>query len=347
MRQQLTRWRTYPGMLLCCAAVLIVPASASAATSWHTFTNQAGTRSYLLELPTRLPVHPTVVVFLHGCNQTADGVAVGTGWARLADRAGFVAVFPQEPTQPSDTVLKGCWGWVTSANHQRGAGEPSILAGITAQVAALTNADPRRIYVAGFSAGGYMANIMAVTYPDLYASAAIVAGGPYGLGTDSTPDMTGQGIVDQMGPRKRAVPVIVVQATNDNVNPFPAGFAAVQQWLNAYDLIDDGQENDSVPHAPSSVTASASLAPPTPGDPTICDALAPCPGGAAGLAAYPYTTAHYVDGRNRSLLDFVTVDGANHDYTGANGTFMDPTGPSTTAITARFMFAHPRQLGGS
>jgi hypothetical protein len=152
--------------------------------------------------------------------------------------------------------------------------------------------------------------------------------------------MTGQGIVNEMGPRKRALPVIVVQGTNDNINPFAVGFAAVQQWLDAYDLIDDGQENNSVSHVPSSVTASGTVAPPSPGDPNICDALAPCPGGAIGLADYPYTISHYVDGRGGSLLDFVTIYGANHDYTGASGTFMDPTGPSTTGITARFLFAH-------
>jgi hypothetical protein len=39
-----------------------------------------------------------------------------------------------------------------------------------------------------------------------------------------------------MGPRRRAVPIVVIQATNDNINPYAAGFGAVQQWLDAYDL---------------------------------------------------------------------------------------------------------------
>jgi poly(3-hydroxybutyrate) depolymerase len=187
-----------------------------------------------------------------------------------------------------------------------------------------------------------MANIMAVSYPDVYAAAGIVAGGPYGLVTDSIPDPSGQSIVTEMGPRKRAVPVIVVQATNDNINPFAAGFAAVQQWLDAYDLIDDGQRNDSVSRVPASVDATASLAAPESGQPTICDQLAPCLGGATGLASYPYTVAHYLDPMRRPLLDFFTIEGANHDYTGGTGTFMDPTGPSTTAATRAFLFAQRR-----
>ena len=319
------------------AGALATASPASAASSWHTYTNAAGSRSYLVEVPADLPPHPALVVFLHGCNQTAAGVAAGAGWATLAAHERFVAVFPQEPTLPSDTILKGCWAWEQSANQHRGRGEPSIIAGITEQVAAAERVDPRRVYVAGYSAGGYMANIMAVSYPDVYAAAAIVAGGPYGLGTDSTPDMTGQAIVDEMGPRKRSVPVIVVQATNDNINPYPAGFAAVQQWLDAYDLIEAGQQNDSVSHTPASITTQAPLSPPAPGQPNACDPLAPCVGGALGLGSYPYTVAHYLDPQRRPLLDFWTIYGANHDYTGGTGTFMDPTGPPATTAVYRFL----------
>jgi poly(hydroxyalkanoate) depolymerase family esterase len=314
---------------------------ASAESSWHTYTNAAGTRQYLLDVPDTHAAHPPLLVFLHGCNQTAAGVADGAGWARLAEAKGFVAVFPQEPVSPSDTVLKGCWNWTTSANQVRDQGEPSILAGITDQVAAAEHVDRRRIYVAGYSAGGYMANILAVAYPDLYAAAGIVAGGPYGLGTSAPPDLTGQSIVTEMGPRKRAVPVIVVQATNDNINPYPAGFAAVQQWLNAYNLLDGGQLDGPVSRTPASVDVHAGTSV-RPGNPTPCDPLAPCLGGLAGLSTYPYTVAHYLDPERRPLLDFVTIAGANHDYTGATGTFSDPTGPSITSLTYAFLAAHRR-----
>jgi hypothetical protein len=228
-----------------------------------------------------------------------------------------------------------------AANQHRGGGEPSIIAGITRQVAAAEHVDRHRIYVAGYSAGAYAANTLAVSYPDLYAAAGILAGGPYGLGTSSAPDMTGASIVAEMGPRKRAVPVIVMQATNDNINPYAAGAGAVQQWVGAYDLIDDGREDGSVSHLPSSTSTYAPSATPQPINGTSCDPLAPCPGGLVGLPSYPYTVAHYLDAGGGSLLDFWTLEGANHDYTGGTGTFMDPTGPSMTAATSAFLFAHP------
>jgi poly(hydroxyalkanoate) depolymerase family esterase len=330
----------------------VVAAQAEASSSWHTYTNAAGSRQYLLELPDGLPHHPPLVVYLHGCSQSAADVAVGTRWSALADTERFVVAYPEEPNG-------GCWDWPHRANQHRGAGQPSIIAGITRRVIRATGADRRRVYILGASAGAYMAGIMGATYPDLYAAIGVLAGGPYALGFDSGPgaagqsapgaDASGMDAYREMGPRAHEMPVFVTQGTADPVNPFGAAVAAVQQWLGTNDLIDDGDLDGSVARTPAG-TDNAGVdpaAPPQPGsgDNCLSHQTMPCPGGVAGFQhSYPYTVTHYADASGAPLIDFWIIHGETHAYSGGDprGSYTDPLGPDITAGAWAFFAAHPR-----
>ena len=51
---------------------------------------------------------PPLVVALHGCTQTADSYDQGTGWSHLADRLGFILIFPE---QQAANNPKNCFSW--------------------------------------------------------------------------------------------------------------------------------------------------------------------------------------------------------------------------------------------
>jgi poly(hydroxyalkanoate) depolymerase family esterase len=147
------------------------------------FASDAGARDYKLYVPSyagggKRPL----IVMLHGCTQDPDDFALGTGMNLIAEEQGFVVAYPKQSKRANQS---GCWNWFNAGDQIRDAGEPGIIAGMTRSIMAEFDIDPKRIYVAGLSAGGAMATIMSATYPELYGAAGIHSGLPYRSATDA------------------------------------------------------------------------------------------------------------------------------------------------------------------
>lgn len=314
-------------------------------------------RDYWLYEPKHVASPRVLVVYLHGCTQDARAAAIGTRWNELADKKGFVVAYPQQDAgkDSQDTTVRSvegsangtqCWNWFRPEDQARGAGEPKTIAGITQTVIAHDKIDARRVYVIGASAGGAMSNVMAATYPELYAGVGSLVGCAYA----SCGDTSGELAFRTMGKNARRMPAFVVDGEADELNPFVHSQGVVDEWLGVADLKDDGTMNGSVSRQPSSVVhhgvdESAIGGIGQPGDTCVRNGEFPCIGGALGFKkSYPYSVFTYSDAAGRSLSQFWLIHGLGHDYPGGDpaGSFTDPLGPDITTGAYNFFMAHPR-----
>jgi poly(hydroxyalkanoate) depolymerase family esterase len=266
-----------------------------------------------------------LVCMLHGCTQDAASFAAATLMTDAADRHGFVAVYPQ---QERGDNARGCWNWFLPQHQARGAGEPASIAAIVRELmgtASPWTIDPRRVFVAGLSAGGAMAAILAAAYPDLFCAVAVHSGLAYRSATDvgaaftamarGSEDPLGQGRAAhaEMGRRARPVPSIVVHGSADaTVAPVNAA-RVLQQSMAANRLA-----------APE--TCDLDVARPTTTERGEVD------------GGHAYTHSRWTDRRGGVMHELLMVDGLGHAWSGGapGGSHTDPRGPDASEAIWRF-----------
>ena len=308
------------------------PALAAAESDDELVTFAAGGRELHAYVHVPVGVDPgaavPLVLMLHGCTQTAQAFAATTRMNEASDRHGFVVVYPQQERAENP---QGCWNWFLPEHQGRQAGDPAILAGLVRRVIESGDhgsIDERRVFVAGFSAGGAMAATLAATHPDLFAAVAVHSGLAYrsassvraALATmkhgDPDDSRSRRAAYEAMGARARPLASIVVHGTGDRVVAPVNGQQVLRQTM-----------------------ASNRLAAPAECGFEVAEPTSRSRGRIDGGHEYQRSRWETPDGA--LMHELLVVEGLGHAWSGGriDGSFADPAGPVATEAIWRFFAA--------
>lgn len=151
-------------------------------------------RRFVLVVPESVPTWAPLVLAFHGFAGSPAALEETSGLTRLAQRRGFVLVYPEASGHPR--------AW--QADPRLGDRDVRFVRDLVSLLTGRVSIDPSRVYAAGLSNGGGMAARLACDAADLFAAVATVAGA-YPTGACDP---------------ERAVPVVAFHGTADPIVPY-------------------------------------------------------------------------------------------------------------------------------
>ncbi len=278
-------------------------------------------RLYLVhEPPGRVRDGPRpLVMVLHGCRQDNHDIERISNFNALADRHGFLVVYPFV-TSYRGVRNRNCWGWWFDREIHAGAGEVEDLWQIVEEVCAAYAVDDKRIHVTGLSSGAGMAVAMMVAHGDKIASGAAVAGVPYGEKAEAVvhamnPQPRNRPVVAiatemrrEMGEGRRTVPIQIVHSHDDDKVLIKSAEVLRDSWGYHFGV-------------------------------DLRDAYRTSSGETAGTR---WEHRQYRNGNAFSAIETLFLEGPGHGWYGGNpGRFSYPDAPDVSAAIWKFFDAHP------
>lgn len=132
-------------------------------------------RTYVLYVPCRYRAHESaLLVALHGRFGTGAGFEASSQLDEKANREGFAVVYPDALI---DAVGSANWNYYYDPFFINAPDDVGFIRALIDLLLGRLRPDPRRIYVTGTSAGGFMAQTLGVALSDRVAAIGVVEGG--------------------------------------------------------------------------------------------------------------------------------------------------------------------------
>ncbi|MEH0931313.1 extracellular catalytic domain type 1 short-chain-length polyhydroxyalkanoate depolymerase [Micromonospora sp. CPCC 205558] len=242
-------------------APTVGPAYAASLTEVTSFGDNPGRMRMHVYVPDNRPARPAVVVAMHGCGGSGPGFYSGSEFASLADRYGYIVIYPSATQQAG---FGNCFDtWSDAAKRRGGGSDPVSIISMIRYVQQQYAADPDRVYATGSSSGGMMTNHMLALHPDVFKAGAAFMGVPFncfanaadyppgssqctGGNMNRTPQQWGdavrQAYPGYSGPRPR---VQLWHGTSDTLVPYSLLQETIEQWTNVFGLSQTPTSTDT------------------------------------------------------------------------------------------------------
>lgn len=139
----------------------------------HTLTFEGLERTYLLHVPDGLDTPAPLVLALHGRFGSGAHMATLTDFNTIADAEGFIVAYPDG--------VNGEWNYVRGIRgYPKAQDDTAFLIALADQIASEYPVDRARVYLTGFSNGGFMAQRVACEQRTAFAAYASVAAAGFG-----------------------------------------------------------------------------------------------------------------------------------------------------------------------
>lgn len=266
-----------------------------------------------------------LLVLLHGCGQDAASFAASTRVASVARDARWIVLMPEQSVQAN---AQRCWTWFSPGT--RGAAEAALLMSMVDHVCRRYAVIADRVCAMGLSAGGAMAMLLGLRYPDRFAGiASHSSAAPYTAtnAAQATRAMRGERSADAGAARlalvgRRPPPLVLLHGDEDTLVTYDSATTAAALWLEL--MPADGGPAEALPIKRIRRGTRRAI--------EVLDWQAHADAhSAANGVIHPY-------------VRLVKVEGLRHAWSGGapGQAFSDPTGPDALKIALRFFSVNGR-----
>ena len=177
-------------------------------------------REYIIHVPENLNQDSPIVFVIHGYTGSADGIAAYTGMNNIAEREGFIAVYPQGTIDSNGNTFFNV-GY--EFNDDSPINDVSFIRELVRSISQEFNLKRKTAFATGMSNGGDMSYLLACTSSDLFKAVAPVAG------------VLMKGLKDSCE-LSSPVPIFEIHGTADKISLFEGDLNNEGGWGAYYDL---------------------------------------------------------------------------------------------------------------